>query len=151
MTIKFGLIACSKSKQGKDQPDQIYKAKNLYNSWLFDGRMKAVENHCEEWAIMSAKHGFVAPDDELTWYDKQISELSADEQHALAESVATHLPDNVDTLMVLMGRDYFEPLTEALPEDITVWDPLKGVGLFDQRSELKELAMPQDQQTLSEI
>lgn len=144
MTERFGIVACSKSKRGKNEPDREFPARDLYNSWLFDGRVDAVEAHCDGWAIMSAKHGYVEPDDRLTWYDKEISELSDAEQIELAREVVEEMPD-VDEVMVLMGRKYFEPLSEALPDDVDVWDPLEGVQLFDQRAELRDLASSHEQ------
>lgn len=150
MTKTVGLVACSKSKRGEDDPERAFPARELYDSWLFDGRVEAVEAHCEEWAIFSAKHGYVEPDDELTWYDKRITKLSSDERRDLAAEVVEQLPET-DRLMILMGRDYAKPLKAALPEDIEVWDPLEGVGLFDQRGELRDLADETTQTTLQEV
>lgn len=149
MTKTVGLVACSKSKRGEDGPERAFPARELYDSWLFDGRVEAVEAHCEEWAIFSAKHGYVEPDDQLSWYDKRITELSPEERRELASEVVEELPET-DRLMILMGRDYAKPLKAELPEDIEVWDPLEGVGLFDQRSALRDLAAETTQTTLTE-
>lgn len=148
MTDRFGVVACSKSKRGENEPDREFAARDLYDSWLFDSRVAAVEAHCDEWAIMSAEHGYVAPDDRLTWYDRRIDELPPERRAELAREVVEVIPDRVDEVMVLMGRDYFEPLSEALPNDVRVWDPLKGVGLFEQRSELRDLADATEQAAL---
>lgn len=149
MTKTVGLVACSKSKRGEDEPDREFPARELYDSWLFDGRVDAVEAHCEEWAVMSAEHGYVEPDDELTWYDKRITELSREEREELAEDVVAALPE-ADRLLILMGRDYARPLKAALPDDVEVWDPLEGVGLFDQRGALRDLADETTQTKLTE-
>lgn len=147
MTETVGLIACSKSKRGEDEPDRTFPARDLYDSWLFDGRARAVEAHCEEWAIFSAEHGYVEPDDELSWYDRRITELSPEERRDLAREVVSQLPET-DRLLILMGRDYAEPLKAVLPDGIEIWDPLEGVPLFDQRGALRELATESEQQTL---
>jgi len=150
MTKTVGLVACSKSKRGEGNPERAFPARELYDSWLFDGRAEAVEAHCEEWAIFSAEHGYVEPDDQLTWYDKRITELSPEERRELAAEVVEELPE-ADELMILMGRDYAKPLKAELPADIEVWDPLEGVGLFDQRGELRDLAAETTQATLQEL
>jgi len=127
MDPTFGLIACSKTKRGKSEQDRKFKANRLYDSWLFNRRMNAVKEHCEEWAVMSAKHGLLMPDDKVSWYDKEISELSTDEKEQLVSDVVDSLPNDIDGLMILMGREYADPLKEKLPDDIEVWDPLEGM------------------------
>jgi hypothetical protein len=149
MIETFGLVACSKSKRGEDEPDRQFPARRLYDSWLFDGRVEAVEAHCDDWAIFSAEHGYVEPDDPLTWYDKRITELSSEARADLAEQVVDQLPET-ERVMILMGRDYAQPLKAALPDAIDVWDPLEGVSLFNQRSELRNLADQTTQATLPE-
>jgi len=49
MDPTFGLIACSKTKRGKSEQDRKFKANRLYDSWLFNRRMNAVKEHCEEY------------------------------------------------------------------------------------------------------
>lgn len=149
----IGITACSKSKKGGPDSDETYPARELYDSWLFDGRVKALKAHCDRWCIFSAKHGYVEPDDELAWYDRQLSDLPEEEQRERAAAVARNVRD-ADRVMILMGRDYADPLKEALPNGIEVDDPLEGVGLFDQRSELADLAdqgMPTSQVTFDEV
>lgn len=144
MTELVGLVGCSKSKRGEDEPEREFPARDLYDSWLFDGRVEAVTAHCDEWAIFSAEHGYVEPDDQLTWYDTRITDLDPEERRELAEDVVHELPET-DRLMILMGRDYADPLKAALPKGVDVWDPLEGVVLFDQRGALRDLATASEQ------
>lgn len=149
----IGITACSKSKRGGPDSDETYPARDLYDSWLFDGRVAALRAHCDRWCIMSAQHGYVEPDDDLRWYDQELGDLPPALQQERAEDVATNVAD-ADRVMILMGRTYANPLKEALPETIDVLDPLEGVTLFDQRGALQELveqAKPTDQQTLEDI
>lgn len=136
--MRVGITACSKSKQGGPESSETWPARELYDSWLFDERTKALEATCDRWAIFSAKFGYVEPDDRLPWYDCRLSNLPEDEQQERAQAVANNVQD-ADTVMILMGRDYADPLIRALPDAVDVEDPLKGVGLFDQRAQLKEL------------
>ncbi len=148
---RYGIIACSKSKNGENNKDRQFRAENLYDSWLFNGRVSAVKNHCDEWCIMSAKHGHLAPSDKVSWYDLAIDSLPYEDRLDRANDVVDNIPPETEEVMVLMGRTYFEPLEEVLPESIDIWDPLEGVQLFDQRSKLKELADERNQQTLGEF
>lgn len=148
-----GITACSKSKKGGPDSDETYPARALYDSWLFAGRVEALQSNCDRWCIFSAKHGYVEPDDELAWYDRQLSDLPNDEQRERAADVARNVRD-ADRVMILMGRDYADPLKEALPDGISVDDPLEGVGLFEQRGELDDLAeqgKPTSQVTFDEV
>jgi hypothetical protein len=148
-----GITACSKSKKGSPESDKTYPAEELYDSWLFDGRVDALRANCDRWCIFSAKHGYVEPDDELAWYDCKLSELDDLTQLERANDVAENVTD-ADRVMILMGRTYANPLMDVLPDSITVDDPLEGVQLFDQRSALDELAdgwTGDNQATLSDI
>ncbi|CDK38051.1 DUF6884 domain-containing protein [Halorubrum sp. AJ67] len=148
-----GITACSKSKSVDDDFQGKIEAQHLYDSWLFDSRRDALKANCDEWAIFSGKFGYVEPDEKLPWYDQQISELPEDEQWELAEEVADNVT-HTDKVLILMGRDYAEKLKDALDASVTIWDPLEGVQLFDQRGKLKELADgtdPTGQTTFAEL
>lgn len=150
---RIGITACSKSKKGGPDSEETYPAEDLYDSWLFDGRVAALKANCDQWCIFSAKHGYVKPDDELAWYDQELSELPDEEQRERAQDVAQNVAD-ADRVMILMGRNYADPLKAALPDSIDVDDPLEGVGLFEQRGELDELAeagKPTSQATIGEV
>jgi hypothetical protein len=60
------------------------------------------------WAILSAKHGLVDPDDQLTDYDERgISER-------MANKIATELSARgVDTIHICAGRGYTDSLIPA--------------------------------------
>jgi hypothetical protein len=138
----IGITACSKSKiGGPDSPIKKVKARQLYDSWLFDGRVAALESQADEWIIFSGKHGYLEPDDLIEWYDQRLGDHPKEKQRKLAHDVAENVAkQGADTVLILMGREYADRLKEALNDDINVWDPLEGVQLFDQRSELDELA-----------
>jgi hypothetical protein len=147
-----GVTACSKSKQGEPDSNESYRAESLYDSWLFDGRIKALKANCDRYCIFSAKHGYVEPDEELEYYDCEINELPPTDRRRRAEDVANNIKD-ADEVMILMGRKYAKPLKKALPQGTDIHDPLEGVGLFKQRAKLEELAdgwTPDNQATLTE-
>lgn len=138
----IGITACSKSKiGGPDQDIGTVEAQDLYDSWLFDGRVEALEANTDEWCIFSGKYGYLDPTNQVEWYEQRLDDQPADTQQALANDVAEHVAaKNADTVLILMGRTYADRLIEALDDDIDVWDPLEGVQLFDQRGELDALA-----------
>lgn len=138
----IGITACSKSKiGGPDEDIGEVEAQNLYDSWLFDGRVEALKANCDAWCIFSGKYGFLEPDDPVEWYNQRLDDLPIEEQRELAEDVAENVATKgADTVLILMGRTYADRLMEALNEEIEVWDPLEGVQLFDQRGELDTLA-----------
>lgn len=149
----IGITACSKSKSVDSDFQGEIEAQHLYDSWLFDARRDALETNCDEWAIFSGKFGYVEPDEMLPWYDQQISELPEEQQWELAEDAAANVR-HADKVLILMGRDYAEKLKDALDASVTIWDPLEGVQLFDQRGKLKELAEgndPTGQTTFAEL
>ena len=149
----IGITACSKSKSVEPDYQGKIEAQHLYESWLFNARRDALEANSDEWAIFSGKFGYVEPDEKLPWYDQQIAELPEEEREELAEDVAANV-GHADKILILMGRDYADKLKDALAPDVTVWDPLEGVRLFDQRSRLKELANgddPTGQTTFAEL
>lgn len=138
----IGVTACSKSKiGGPDEDIGEVEAQDLYDSWLFDGRVEALKANCDAWYIFSGKYGFLEPDDPVKWYNQRLDNLPIEEQRELAEDVAENVAaKGADTVLILMGRTYADRLMEALDDDIKVWDPLEGVQLFDQRGELDALA-----------
>lgn len=138
----IGITACSKSKIGGPDADiGKVEAQDLYDSWLFDGRVEALKANADEWCIFSGKYGFLEPDDHVEWYNQRLDDHPIEKQRELAEDVAENVAaKGADTVLILMGRTYADRLLEALDNDIDVWDPLEGVQLFDQRSELDALA-----------
>jgi hypothetical protein len=66
-------------------------ARELYTSPLFRGRRAYVEESCETWFILSARHGLVDPDTELDPYDETLKDMPRVARRKWAESVLTAL------------------------------------------------------------
>lgn len=139
----FGLVACSKTKRETDE--KIEARKRYDESWLFRARRRAVEEWCVDWGIMSAKYAYLSPVHPIPYYDRNIAELSDRAVEKLADATVRDLRDRAqsvgaDGVMILAGRDYADPVKERLEETpLTVYDPLEGVRLFNQKSELEKL------------
>lgn len=140
----MALIGCVKTKR-----DGTHPAERLYDSHLFDGRKTAARERADEWRILSAEHGLLHPKAEITNYNTHISDVDGE---TWAENVAEDLFHNhpeLETILILAGRGYVHPLQPHLhAHNVELWDPLEGVGLFDQPEALRDLATRTEQSTL---
>ncbi len=66
--MRIGLVACVKSKRATPT-----RAADLYTSPLFRGGRRAVEQSCDRWFILSAKHGLLDPDEVVEPYEETLS------------------------------------------------------------------------------
>jgi len=85
-TSRLLLIGCVKGKRKGTWP-----ARELYVSELFSRRRHYAEVAGCSWFILSAKHGLVAPDQPIEWYDRTLSDVGADERRRWSESVLKQL------------------------------------------------------------
>lgn len=118
------LVGCAKSKLGYPAP-----ARELYTSHLFRLARLYAEQSGHPWAILSAEHGLVLPDQVLAPYDTVIRDLDPDQQQQWAFKVdhglRKHFPGH-GRVIVLAGSAYTRHLPAWLEE---VRDPLKGLGI----------------------
>ena len=106
MTRRIGLVGCVKGKRGS-----AAKAQDLYESTLFRGRRSYVEQSCDEWWILSAKHGVIHPLDVIAPYDVSLKEMGRSErrrwaQRVLQELQATSRPASGDIVEIHAGSEY---------------------------------------------
>ena len=66
----IALVGCGKSKLSVPAP-----AKDLYTGTLFRMVRAYAERFCTGWGILSAKHGFLLPDEVIEPYDKTMAQL----------------------------------------------------------------------------
>ena len=104
--MRVGLIGCCAEKGPEAAP-----ARELYRSRLFRSAMGWISKpgRVNEWAILSAKHGLVMPDDMIDPYDVALSSLTADERRdweaMVREQLLARWGGNA-IFMVLAGADY---------------------------------------------
>ena len=106
MTKRIGLVGCVKRKLSASA-----EAKNLYISPLFRGRRRFVEQSCDSWWIVSAKHGLVEPEELLAPYDLTLKEMSRDARREWAQRVlhdfkTSALPNPGDVVEIHAGSEY---------------------------------------------
>jgi len=79
---RIGLVGCVKSKRDRPSP-----ARDLYTSPLFRGRRRHVEQTCDRWFVLSAKHGLVDPDTVLEPYDQTLKRAGRAERQRWSAAV----------------------------------------------------------------
>jgi hypothetical protein len=142
------LVGCSKTKLGHPAP-----ARELYCSPLFRLCRAWAERHADTWAILSARHGVVAPDEVLAPYQGTLAERRPFGGHPLSPAeygrwLYAHVqawrsryvtPAQVPRLVVLAGNGYWQPLSE---HGLVVEAPLEGLGIGERLRWLKRQLSP---------
>jgi hypothetical protein len=107
MMARIGLVGCVSEKLNRPA-----LARDLYRSALFVGRRRYVEGSCDDWFILSAKHGLVRQDEVLEPYDQALTGAGRAIKRAWAGRVIEQLVETVGsfddtTFEVHAGADYF--------------------------------------------
>lgn len=136
-----GFVNCGAKK--RDLPEGgACAAKDLYTSGYFRDRWSYVERFCERRYILSAKHGILEPDEEIETYDASLKPNSdnyiGDEaRREWVARVGTQIrtlrhKHAADEVVMLVSRDYIEPLAEDLEHlvrnGVPVHDPFFDLG-----------------------
>lgn len=132
------LVSCVKQKQ--EQPEA---AAQLYVSPLFRKARQFAQTFGDDWFILSALYGLVAPEQLLEPYDLTLKEQGVQERRRWAGRVLEDLLPRLqphDHLVIIAGRSYREHLIPALQTaGFTVEVPLAGVaGLGEQQNWLAQ-------------
>lgn len=109
---KIGLVGCASTKLGRAAP-----ARELYTSALFRKASAYAERTCDQWFILSAKHGLVHPDRILEPYDMKLGRTTRDPEtnappiHQWAQNVRSQLLETLASvedprLVILAGAQY---------------------------------------------
>lgn len=152
----IGLVGCAAAKLSRPAP-----ARDLYTSQLFRKASAYAAATCDQWFILSAKHGLVHPDTVLDPYDMKLGrvtynpETTAPPIHAWAsmvrEQLVNTLPDDAH-VTVIAGEQYryivspYTRFAHPFPWPHTV--PMKGMGIGQQlgwlTTQLRNLDAAQD-------
>jgi hypothetical protein len=117
----IGLIACCKRKL-----ETPCAAQDLYVSHLFKLARRYVEETCNGWAILSAEHGLVMPDQILSPYNTTLNEMPAWRRATWAGLTGAAIRDRFpqSTFVVIAGKHYREAVRN-LPHTV----PFHGLGI----------------------
>jgi hypothetical protein len=132
------VIGCGKSKLARRAP-----ARELYTGSLFVMARRYAEASGQLWAILSAKHGLLLPDQHLDPYDDKLALRGAElEQWArraaercvrLIDATGTH-----EKVECLAGHAYAKPFMDELYRlGVRSSEPLVGLGLGQRLGWLK--------------
>lgn len=129
--MKIGLVGCTKSKL-----PHAAAAKDLYMpSTLFSGRRAFVEQSCDRWFVLSAKHGLVDPDDVLEPYDQTLKGASRSVKRQWTQSVVAQIEQTIgvngNEFEIHAGNDYwgFGLIGGLESGGAIVTLPTKGMGI----------------------
>lgn len=112
-------MGCVKAKRGAPAP-----AADLYVSTLFTGRRRFVERTCDQWFILSALHGLVAPGTVLEPYDVTLTTMPVARRRRWSSSVLDQLAVQLGDLSGLT----FEIHAGAAYRDFGLADGLRRSG-----------------------
>lgn len=118
------IVGCGNSKE--DNREVAWK---MYSSTYFEKKWAAASVIGHPY-IVSGKYGLLSVNDRIDPYSETWKDLDAEETRSRAEEVVDDLPDQYDTVVLLAGRDYVNPLTEALEKkrDVKIHDPFKNTS-----------------------
>jgi hypothetical protein len=129
MRLRIGLVACCGQKLKGS-----HRAADIYQSALFKKSRAWAEKNCDTWAILSAKHGVLWPDDVVENYDVTLNDMPADKREAWSKMVRDQLARfSEDRFAVLAGKRYCE-----WTEGFDVERPMAGMGIGQQLQWLTE-------------
>lgn len=133
--ILIGLVGCGRTKAPSERP-----AKELYLGTLFRSARAYAEASCDEWVILSARHGVLLPDDMVEPYERSMSSMRLSEREAWGQRVSSTLNQRYRGLQVryvgLAGAEYLNYLRLQAPLD----QPLQGMGIGARIKYLREAA-----------
>lgn len=138
--MKVGLIGCCKSKLTTSA-----EAQYLYVSDSFKKMKAYAEMNYDDWAILSALFGLVAPEQVIEPYAYTLNGKGYKEQKQWAKRVVSSImakyPGNT-AFYLFAGMSYRKVLVPLLEASaFTVHIPLEGLGIGEQKAWLKRMLM----------
>jgi hypothetical protein len=133
--VRVVLLGCVAEKGPRQAP-----ARDLYVSQLWRARRAYAEAVApDRWCILSAAWGLLHPTEEITPYDRTLSDMRKDDREAWARHAASRLrgfgyaPPERLTVEVHAGKAYRVDLVPLLRRSgIEVLEPLAELGIGEQ-------------------
>lgn len=135
------IQSCS---QTKNRPTEAVPALDLYTGYFFKIIKKAIRenkfNSDIDLCILSAEYGIVESDEVISWYDRRIdSERAKEIAPKVAQKLARIVDSSYDKLLINVGRDYLEALSQAMKELTVPVYYIEGSGIGQKGSVLKDV------------
>ena len=136
MNKKIVLISCVSQKQSRKS-----RVRDLYISTLFKLNLKYAEKlEPDEIYVLSAKHGLLSLNEEISPYNQTLNEMSAAEIKSWSEEVLRQInrvSDIRNTTYIFLAGDKYRKYLLPHIKDYEL--PLKGLRIGKQLKKLKEL------------
>ena len=116
----IGLIGCSATKLGKDNPTRRFKAQDIYqgNTFKISKTIGLKKFNCDDWHILSAKYDLLDKDDKISYYDKYLGHQSSSYKKEWTQKVLQKLKEKYDlendVFYIFAGSDYYKGLLPHL-------------------------------------
>ena len=114
---RIGLIACSCSKLGESEPERFFKAQDIYtgNTFRISKTIGLKKFNCDDWYILSAKHGLLDKDKEIVYYNQRLSHGGNTEWYdEVIEKLKEKCDLQNDIFYIFGGSDYYRGLIPSL-------------------------------------
>jgi hypothetical protein len=134
---RVGLISCGAAKRAHGP----WAAADLYTGSVFRMARRYVEATCDEWAILSAEHALLMPDEPVMPYERRIVDLTVEQRRAWGLRVGTRLRTRwsvTDTLFVVTAGKPYRSALPALPNYWCPWDDNPGLGMGRQLAWMRQ-------------
>ena len=136
------IVSCGKRKIWSQEPTKgPTKARDAYIGGPFRVNKKYAEKFSDRWVVLSAKHGFLDPDNvvpgnyNVTFKDPSTNPISISQ---LKKQVKQKRLNTLDTVVVLCGHDYAEAVSNAFSGlKVTIKMPLNGLRLGEALAKVK--------------
>ena len=136
MARKIALVACVYRKNSRPMP-----ARDLYSSDWFQKASAYAVRMADEWYILSARYGLVAPDTVIAPYDETLNKMPVAARRAWARRVLSDLSGRLrpgDHVLILAGEKYREHLLAPIRQmGCEVQVPMEGLRFGEQKGWLK--------------
>ncbi len=127
------IVQCGGQKIWKKYPNIGHvKTKEAYTSLYFKKNRDYAERFGDDWMILSAKYGFLSPDDKIGDYNvtfklKRSGPISYLE---LKNQVRNRGLDNYSTILVLGGKEYLDAVKAAFAgTSCIIQSPFEGLPI----------------------
>jgi hypothetical protein len=133
----FNLVACCSKKLSHAAP-----AKDLYCSQWFRLVRAVIEKRGEPWAILSAKHGLVFPDEVIEPYNETLHTKSPAELEQWANEVESRLYSRIPYTVIYSiwgGELYVDTLAPKLYARLPLRRLGRQRGIGEQMRELNRI------------
>ena len=127
--MNIGLIACSKTKLGKDMPGKKFKAQDIYQGNTFKkSKSEGIKLYnCDDWFILSGNkdYNLLDKNEEIQYYDVYLGKQNKIYKNEWGEKVKSKLIQKGfdlenDVFYIFGGASYYKPLLSFLPLDENV-------------------------------